>query len=63
MRELYGRASPNGKRQGKILNTSVNIFHLSNEGENWVIKVWGDVSHLSEIGFSKTAFGGDRTSG
>ncbi|OUZ99804.1 Histidine phosphatase superfamily [Macleaya cordata] len=62
LRALYRRAAPKGKPQGKILNTSVNIFHLSDGGEDWVIKVWGDVSHLSETGFLKTAFGGDRTS-
>ncbi|KAF8377510.1 hypothetical protein HHK36_030892 [Tetracentron sinense] len=62
LRALHKRAAPKGQRQGKILNTSVNIFHLS-DGEEWNIRTWGDVSHLSETGFLKTAFGGDGTSG
>ncbi|KAF8410012.1 hypothetical protein HHK36_002532 [Tetracentron sinense] len=62
LRALYKRAAPNGQHQGKILNTSVNIFHLS-DGEEWIIKTWGDVSHLTGTGFLETGFGGDRTSG
>lgn len=61
IRSLYKRASPNG-RPGKILNTSVNILHLS-DGEKWVVKSWGDVSHLNENGVLESAFGGDKHSG
>ncbi|XP_043707912.1 phosphoglycerate mutase-like protein 4 [Telopea speciosissima] len=62
IRTLYKRAVPKGKSAGKILNTSVNIFHLS-DGEDWHIKTWGDVSHLSKTEFLETAFGGDKLSG
>ncbi|XP_077224788.1 phosphoglycerate mutase family protein [Tasmannia lanceolata] len=62
LRALYKRAAPKGSSQGKVMNASVNIFHLSDSGD-WVIKTWGDVSHLGESGFLKNAFGGDRTSG
>ena len=60
IRALHKRASPHG-RAGKILNTSVNVFHLSDD--EWTIKAWGDVSHLSQAGFLKSGFGGDRVSG
>lgn len=62
IRAMYKRAAPQGLTQGKIMNTSVNIFHLSENG-NWIIKTWGDVSHLGETGFLKSAFGGDQNSG
>ncbi|KAL5557077.1 hypothetical protein UlMin_039313 [Ulmus minor] len=62
IRTLYKWACPNGKAGGKVLNTSVNIFHLS-DGDNWTVKVWGDVSHLNEIDFLESGFGGDKTSG
>lgn len=61
IRSLYKRACPS-ERCGKIPNTSINIFHLSN-GDEWVIKSWGDVSHLNQTGFLKSGFGGDSTSG
>ncbi|CAM8996107.1 unnamed protein product [Rhodiola kirilowii] len=61
IRSLHRRASPNG-RPGKILNTSVNILHLS-DGEKWTIKSWGDVSHLNETGVLESAFGGEKHSG
>ncbi|KAK8685878.1 hypothetical protein V6N13_124910 [Hibiscus sabdariffa] len=61
IRSLYQRACPNGKSGGKVLNTSVNIFHLSDE--EWTIKSWGDVSHLQQTGYLKSGFGGDKTSG
>uniref|UniRef100_F6HJT0 Phosphoglycerate mutase-like protein 4 n=1 Tax=Vitis vinifera TaxID=29760 RepID=F6HJT0_VITVI len=61
IRALHKRASPNG-RAGKIMNTSVNIFHLC-DGDKWVIKAWGDISHLDETKFLESGFGGDRTSG
>ncbi|KAJ4967511.1 hypothetical protein NE237_019360 [Protea cynaroides] len=62
IRRLYKRAVPKGKSPGKILNTSVNVFHLS-DGEDWNLHTWGDVSHLSKTGFLETGFGGDKTSG
>ncbi|XP_022775211.1 phosphoglycerate mutase-like protein 4 isoform X1 [Durio zibethinus] len=61
IRSLNKRACPNGKSAGKVLNTSVNIFHLSDE--QWTIKSWGDVSHLDQTGYLKSGFGGDKTSG
>ncbi|XVF17729.1 hypothetical protein REPUB_Repub10bG0148700 [Reevesia pubescens] len=61
IRSLYKRACPNEKSGGKVLNTSVNIFHLSDD--EWTIKSWGDVSHLDDqTGYLKSGFGGDRTS-
>lgn len=62
IRALRRRASPNGQSFGKVLNTSVNVFHLSDEDE-WIIKSWGDVSHLNQTGFLASGFGGDRNSG
>ncbi|KAK9096696.1 hypothetical protein Sjap_022193 [Stephania japonica] len=62
VRTLYERAVPSGNSPGKIGNTSVSVFHLSNE-EDWLIKTWNDTSHLSETGFLENAFGGDGTSG
>ncbi|XP_021908381.1 phosphoglycerate mutase-like protein 4, partial [Carica papaya] len=62
IRSLYERACPNGKSAGKIRNVSVNIFHIC-DGDKWVLKTWGDVSHLGETGYLESAFGGDRTSG
>ncbi|CAN1311564.1 Phosphoglycerate mutase-like protein 4 [Linum perenne] len=61
IRALHKRACPD-KRPGTVLNTSVHVFHLS-DGDQWSIKSWGDVSHLSQTGFIKSGFGGDRTSG
>uniref|UniRef100_A0A5B7CBG0 Putative phosphoglycerate mutase-like protein 4 isoform X2 n=1 Tax=Davidia involucrata TaxID=16924 RepID=A0A5B7CBG0_DAVIN len=61
VRALHKRAAPTEKMQGKILNASVNIFHIS--GEEWIIKTWNDVNHLNNTGFLETAFGGDSTSG
>lgn len=62
IRSLYKRAHPHGHGGGKILNTSVNVFHLS-DGDKWKIKTWGDVSHLNETGYLQSAFGGDKDSG
>ncbi|KAK3412177.1 hypothetical protein EUGRSUZ_I00966, partial [Eucalyptus grandis] len=61
LRTLHAQACPN-KQSVKFLNTSVNIFHLS-DGDNWVFKSGGDVSHLSHIEYLRTGFGGDRTFG
>lgn len=62
IRALYKRACPNNKSGGKVLNTSVNIFQLS-DPKKWILKTWGDVSHLSRTGVLETGFGGDRTFG
>lgn len=62
IRALYKRACPNDKSGGKVLNTSVNIFQLS-DAKKWILKTWGDVSHLSQTGVLLTGFGGNRTSG
>lgn len=62
IRSLHKRATPRGQSAGKILNTSVNVFHLS-DGDEWIIEAWGDVSHLNQMGFLKSGFGGDATSG
>ncbi|XP_027347148.1 phosphoglycerate mutase-like protein 4 isoform X1 [Abrus precatorius] len=62
IRALHRWASPNGRSAGKVLNTSVNVFHLYGE-DKCTLKVWGDVSHLSKTGFLQSGFGGDRTSG
>ncbi|KAI4327478.1 hypothetical protein L6164_019933 [Bauhinia variegata] len=61
IRSLYKRACPNGKSAGKVLNTSVNIFHLYED--KWTLKAWGDVSHLKQTRYLQSGFGGDRTSG
>ncbi|XP_071727864.1 phosphoglycerate mutase-like protein 4 [Rutidosis leptorrhynchoides] len=51
IRALHWRVS-NGKsdRAEKIVNVSVNVLHLSDSDE-WVIKSWGDVSHLNGAKF------------
>ncbi|ONK74212.1 uncharacterized protein A4U43_C03F3950 [Asparagus officinalis] len=61
-RELYRRARPNCSPHGRIQNTAMSIFLVSENGENWMLKVWGDVSHLEEIGVLEDSFGGDRNS-
>ncbi|KAM7520512.1 hypothetical protein LguiB_019474 [Lonicera macranthoides] len=55
--ELHKRAG--GRSAGKVMNSSVNVFHLY-DGNEWCIKSWGDVSHLNEL---ISGFGGDTTSG
>lgn len=62
LRELFRRACPRESPDGKIQNTSVNVFRIS-EQNKWEIKTWGDVSHLLEIGVLEDSFGGDRNSG
>ena len=62
IRSLYKRASSDGRSAGKILNTSINIFHLY-DGDEWLIKVWGDISHLNRTGYLISGFGGDKNSG
>ncbi|RAL47586.1 hypothetical protein DM860_011324 [Cuscuta australis] len=67
IRALFRLASAtNGHAVGKILNTSVSIFHFSEDddgGEEWTIKCWGDVCHLEDAGYLKSGFGGDKNSG
>ncbi|XP_027346531.1 phosphoglycerate mutase-like protein 4 [Abrus precatorius] len=46
---LYKWANANGSYAGKIDNASIAIFHLDGE-DNWALKKWGDVSHLSQNG-------------
>lgn len=62
LRELHGHSVSAQTKDGKIHNTSVNVFLIS-EGGDWTIKTWGDISHLQEVGVLTNAFGGDRTSG
>jgi len=62
LRELYRRACPTGSPDGRIQNTSVNVFHISESGDKWIIKKWGDVSHLRKVGVLEDSFGGDRNS-
>lgn len=62
IRALHRRASPHSPSVGKVLNTSLNVFHLSDRDE-WTINAWGDVSRLNQTGFLESGFGGDRTSG
>ncbi|KAJ0975971.1 hypothetical protein J5N97_017936 [Dioscorea zingiberensis] len=60
LRELYKRASPNSKfPNGTILNTSVNVIHISENGE-WSIKSWGDISHLQEISVIQSTIAEDK---
>ena len=47
---------------GKVVNASINTFRISDVKE-WEICSWGDVSHLQDIGFLNTGFGGDKLSG
>ncbi|XP_022774140.1 phosphoglycerate mutase-like protein 4 [Durio zibethinus] len=46
IRALYRQACSNRFR-GSIINTSVNIFHLSG-ADVWTIKAWGDISNLHQ---------------
>ncbi|XP_030466895.1 phosphoglycerate mutase-like protein 4 isoform X2 [Syzygium oleosum] len=62
IQSLHRWACPNKRSGRKVLNTSVNIFHLS-DADNCILKSWGDVSHLSQMKYLSTGFGGDRTSG
>ncbi|KAK1263755.1 hypothetical protein QJS04_geneDACA011980 [Acorus gramineus] len=63
IREFYKRAAPRGLPMGKVMNASVNVFHISENGDAWIIKTWGDISHLKGSGFLNNAFGGDGKSG
>ncbi|XP_054809050.1 phosphoglycerate mutase-like protein 4 [Prosopis cineraria] len=60
IRSLYMRVNTE-EPSGKILNSSVNVFHLYED--KWIIKTWGDVSHLDRTGSGESGSGGDRTSG
>ncbi|XP_024364394.1 phosphoglycerate mutase-like protein 4 isoform X1 [Physcomitrium patens] len=47
---------------GKVVNASINVFRISDE-KDWTITCWGAASHLQDIGFLDTGFGGDKLSG
>ncbi|KAK8606829.1 hypothetical protein V6N13_052585 [Hibiscus sabdariffa] len=60
IRALYRRACSRRFR-GSILNTSVNIFQISDD-DVWTIKSWGDVTHLNQTGqYSMSGFGVNKT--
>ncbi|KAK7331112.1 hypothetical protein VNO77_25326 [Canavalia gladiata] len=59
---LYKWASANGRHEGKIDNASITVFHLYGD-DKWTLKMRSGVSHLSQNGFLKPGFGGDKTSG
>ncbi|KAI3942404.1 hypothetical protein MKW92_037709 [Papaver armeniacum] len=56
LRAIY-MAVTGESRQGKILNASINVVHLTEK--KWVFKTWSDVSHLNEVGFLQRGFNGD----
>ncbi|XP_048226833.1 phosphoglycerate mutase-like protein 4 [Ricinus communis] len=62
VRAFHKYAAPAEELPGKIKNTSINIFPMAGE-DKWTIKTWGDIRHLSNIGFLETAFGGNTNSG
>ncbi|XP_075475927.1 phosphoglycerate mutase-like protein 4 isoform X2 [Primulina tabacum] len=49
IRALHRRVFPHGKPIGKVINTSLNVFLISDKGE-WIVKTWGDVNHLLNNG-------------
>lgn len=55
MRALHKRVYPH-ERAKKVWTTSVSVFHLS-DGDEWNIKMWGDVSHLNNTAVLESAFG------
>ncbi|VVA09539.1 Hypothetical predicted protein [Prunus dulcis] len=59
---LDKQASPDGRSVRYVLNASVNIFHVYDDGK-WTIKSWGDVSHLNQTGSLQSDFGRDEKSG
>ncbi|KAL0321982.1 UNVERIFIED_CONTAM: Phosphoglycerate mutase-like protein 4 [Sesamum calycinum] len=61
IRALHKKASPHRGPTARVLNTCVNVFHVSDK--EWSIKSWGDVSHLDQTGFLESGFGGDKHSG
>ncbi|KAL8539545.1 hypothetical protein ACS0TY_001233 [Phlomoides rotata] len=62
IRAFHKRASPHDRSFKRILNTAISVFHVSDKDE-WSIKSWNDVSHLSPTGFLGSGFGGDENSG
>lgn len=60
MRALHNRAYPH-ERAKKVWTSSMSVFHLF--GDEWNIKMWGDVSHLTKAAVSESGVGGDDTSG
>jgi len=47
---LYKWANAKGSYAGKIDNASVAVFQLYGE-DNWTLKLWGDVTHLTQNWF------------
>ncbi|KAL5705835.1 phosphoglycerate mutase (2,3-diphosphoglycerate-independent) [Ranunculus cassubicifolius] len=62
VRAFHKRANPKERSPGKIENTSVNVFHLYENGD-WVITLWGDISHLDDDMVLESGFGGLENSG
>lgn len=46
---LYTRACSSQDCRGKIPNASINVFHLFDDHDEWIVKSWADVSHLKFI--------------
>ncbi|KAJ3676966.1 hypothetical protein LUZ60_002690 [Juncus effusus] len=64
IREAHRRAAPNDElEEHKILNTSINVILISASDNHWLIKKWGDISHLDGVSMLDGAFGGDKMSG
>lgn len=61
MEALYKWTTAGGQPEG-ISNASVGIIQGDGGDEGWSIKTWNDISHLAEVGFLKSAFGGDGSS-
>ncbi|XP_047155384.1 phosphoglycerate mutase-like protein 4 isoform X2 [Vigna umbellata] len=51
---LYKWSNAKGSYAGKIDNTSVAVFELYGE-DNWTLKTWGDVSHLTQKAHTTSA--------
>uniref|UniRef100_J3KU82 Uncharacterized protein n=1 Tax=Oryza brachyantha TaxID=4533 RepID=J3KU82_ORYBR len=60
--ELCRHADPTSSVRRRIPNTSICVFHISSTTGHWTLEKFGDVTHLKEVSFSKTAFDGDGTS-
>jgi len=61
MEAVYKWVTSGGQPQG-ISNASVGIIQSYDGHEEWSIKTWNDISHLAQVGFLKSAFGGDGSS-
>uniref|UniRef100_J3KU98 Uncharacterized protein n=1 Tax=Oryza brachyantha TaxID=4533 RepID=J3KU98_ORYBR len=60
--ELCRHADPTSSVPRRIPNTSICVFHISGTTGHWILERFGDVAHLMEVSFPKTAFGGDGAS-